>query len=323
VRKNGAIRVAGAAIALIFAASCARSGSEKPKIGVSLRSFDDPGSAAVRRAIESEAMDKAYLAIVDGQGRKGVQALQVDSFLERKLGAIALEAADPLALGEIIAKAKNVAVPIVFLGPQPLAETMRSWDKLYFVGSREADAGTAQAEILAEKWLANAKTAGRAAGAVLRYSVVGDAAAWDRRSAAFENALTKEGIKAIQVNEKAEAYICSDLASTLAMAKSLEAKGGAKNPASPLAIGFCDSEMPVILAAALSSGILAGAVISEPATRGKAVFALAYALARKSDPVKAAADEGFKIEDAKYIFIPYRIFPVAPPARAPAPARTK
>ena len=49
-----------------------------------MHSFDDPESVAIRRVIETAALDKADLSIIDGQNQQSTQDKQIDSFFERK-----------------------------------------------------------------------------------------------------------------------------------------------------------------------------------------------------------------------------------------------
>ena len=65
---------------------------------------------------------------------------------------------------------------------------------------------------------------------------------------------------------------------------------------------------------ALGSGELLGIAAADAANQGKAVFDLAYALAMGRNPSKA----GWRVTDAKYVWMPYRKLAGNPP-----PARRK
>jgi methyl-galactoside transport system substrate-binding protein len=143
-----------AALALL-AASCAQPDKAKPRIGLAMRSFDDAASIVIRGTIETAALDRAELAIIDGRNQQSTQDMQVISLFEKKLGSIAINPVDGSAMGAVIDKAKAEKVPIVFFGLMPSDESMRSWDKLFFVGTRRAEAGAAQGEMLAAYWKEN------------------------------------------------------------------------------------------------------------------------------------------------------------------------
>ena len=306
---------------LVFAAfvaslgSCGKTSKDKPKIGLALRSFDSPYSATLRRAIETEAIDKAELSIIDGQNQQSAQNLQLDSLFEKGPASLAIEPVDGSAMDRIIATAKEKRTPIVFFYKLPANEVMRSWDKLFFVGSRESDEGMAQGELLADYWKAN-QSADRSKDGVLQYVWLGAEGDAGPRGEGFSKAMAAAGIKTERIASdqdpailaklegRVEAALCADLASTLG---ALEArKAATKLPAKkaiPI-VGSSSGELPAAVSAALSSGGLAGIVQADAEGQAKAAFALAYALGRWSDPARA----GLRITDAKYVWIPYRKF---------------
>ena len=57
----------------LLAASCAQTDKARPKIGLAMRSFDDSVSIVVRGTIETAALDRADLSIIDGQGQQSAQ----------------------------------------------------------------------------------------------------------------------------------------------------------------------------------------------------------------------------------------------------------
>lgn len=312
--------------AAILLASCSRSAPERPRIGIAMHSFDDAPSVAIRRSVETEALDKADLAIIDGQNQQSTQDMQVGSFFERKIGALAIAPVDIGALAPLIGAAKARKVPIVFFDRKPSDEAMRSWDKLYFVGSREADAGTAQGEMLAARWRAE-PTADRNRDGIARFVALdGDfggppsallaegcsralAAAGIRseRLSLDAKGRTAREIAATAISaygDRIEAVICADYASTLGAVAAFEAAGYFKAKKSIPIVGLGEGEPGPSIAAAAASGQLAGTIYSDLGNQGKAVFDLAFALARGADPSRV----GWRITDAKYVWIPYKSF---------------
>lgn len=291
-----ALAIVATALASSSLVSCSRSGKEKPKIGIAMGSFDDPAASAIRRSIETEALDKAELAMIDGQNQQNAQDLQINSFFDRKLAAIAIEPIDGSAIGPIIAKAKERKTPIVFFDRLPSNEAMQSWDKVFYVGSSEAEGGKALGEMLADFWKTG-PAVDRAKDGVLQYAWLGEDAA--EREEAIDKALSAAGIKSERTpGSETDAIICEDLKSTLG---ALDAHKGAKKPA---IFAWGEGDPPQAVMDALESGALAGAIYADAASQGKAVFSLAYALARGTDPAKA----GWSISDAKYVWVPYLKF---------------
>jgi methyl-galactoside transport system substrate-binding protein len=315
-----------ASIALVLA-SCSSSGKDRPKLGLAMNSFDDAMSVAIRRSIETQALDKADLAIINGQNQQSTQDMQVDSFFERKLGSIAVDPVDASAVSPVIVKAKASRTPIVFFDRRPSDEAMRSWDRLFFVGTRGSDAGAALGEILASYWKENpgadknkddaasyvalasegsevdmalvtescAKALGSAGIVARRLS---DGEAESGRKSAEERAAALIG----KFGERIEAVVCADEASALAATEAFKAAGYFKGKKYIPIVVVSEGELPPPLSQALAEGSLLGAALGDPSGVGKAVFDLSYALAKGIKPSKA----GWPITDAKYIWIPYR-----------------
>jgi methyl-galactoside transport system substrate-binding protein len=307
-------------VAIVLAcASCSQTGKAKPKLGLAMRSFDDVVSVAIRRSIETEALDKADLAIIDGQGQQSSQNKQVGSFFARKLGALAIEPVDASEMGSIIGKAKAERTPIVFFNGKPADEAMRSWDKLFFVGIRESEAGAAQGEILAAFWKKN-PAADRNKDGMAQFIAL------DRRLGNPNAALLAEscvkalgaaGIKAERLPSEAgddisgliakyggkiEAVICGDNDAALGAISAYKALGYFVLKKTMPIVGLGAGSPTTAVMDALSAGSLIGAAFGDTASEGKAVFDLAYALAKETDPAKA----GWSITDAKYVWIPYK-----------------
>jgi methyl-galactoside transport system substrate-binding protein len=325
-----------AALALVVS-GCAKSPRVKPRIGVAMRSFDDSVSVSLRRAIETAALDRADLAIIDGQNQQSAQDLQLDSFFERKLGALAVAAVDPAAVGALIAKAKTRQMPVVFFGRKPSDEAMRSWDKLFFVGSRDSDAAAGLGQILAAWWKAEPTADKNKDGSLQFVALEGNPGAPDA-SLLSENlvkALGAAGIRAERLEparagtaatgdeataliskygDRIEAAVCADASLAPGAIGAFKSAGYLRGrKAFPvLALGEGEPEAPI--AQALAEGSLLGAAYADSASQGQAIFDLDFALARSADPARA----GWIITDAKYVWIPYKLYrknSVTPPAK--------
>lgn len=300
-----------AVLLLLF--SCAKTSKNVPRIGVALPSFGDSSSSTFRRAIETAALDKAELSEIDGQGQQPAQDLQLETLFDKKPSAFAIGPVEASAVDGIIAKAKSTKIPLVLFGILPSEEAMRSWDRIYFVGSRERDSGYAQGEIVAEAWKSD-KAADRDKDGSLRYVVIGQEGDKAPRAEGFAQAIAAAGIKAepiamglgadaaVALGAKVEAAICVGGESTLGAVERYQAARKAKGGKNPIIVGSLSGEQPAEVAAALSSGLLSGIVSPDEASQGKAIFDLAFALARGAN----LATSGVKITDAKYVWVPYK-----------------
>jgi methyl-galactoside transport system substrate-binding protein len=323
------------AVAALIFASCSPAGKERPKLGLAMHSFDDAVSVAIRRSIETAALDKADLAIINGQNQQSAQNMQVDSFFGRKLGSLAIDPVDTSALGPIIGKAKALRIPIVFFDRMPSDEAMRSWDKLFFVGTRGADAGAAMGEILSVYWKAEASADRNKDGIAQYVAMAGKAGGIDSALLAEScaKALTAAGIRTERLaadwtaadgktarenaaaliakfGDKIEAIVCGDNASALGAIDAYKAIGYFKGKKYIPIVCVGEGDLPSPIAEALSAGSLLGTALSDAESQGKAVFDLSYALAKGSDPSRA----GWRITDAKYVWIPYKKYTTTAPA---------
>jgi methyl-galactoside transport system substrate-binding protein len=313
-----------AALALL-AASCSQPDKAKPRIGLAMRAFDDAASVILRGTIETAALDRAELAIIDGKNQQSAQDKQVLSLFAKKLASIAINPVDGTSLSAVIDKAKADKVPVVFFGIEPSDESMRSWDKLFFVGTRRADAGAAQGEILADYWKAS-PAADRNKDGILQFAALTSAPAGPDAGAQAEaaaKALAAAGVRAdmlasesgggsiesarreaaallAKYGDKIEAFICDDDDTALGAIEALKAAGYYKGKRRMPVVGADEGEPPDSVAAALASGELLGTAVKDQVGQGKAVFDLSYALARKAAPSKS----GWKITDAKYVWVP-------------------
>jgi methyl-galactoside transport system substrate-binding protein len=313
----------------LMAASCAPSNKAKPRLGLAMRSFDDPVSVVIRGTIETAALDKAELAIIDGQNQQSAQNLQIDSLFDTKLKAIAINPIDGFSLGPVIEKAKKNQVPIVFFGLEPSDEWMRSWDKLFFVGSRQTEAGTAQGEILSAYWKSGPAADRNKDGSLQYVSLTAVPLGQDAgaQAEAATKAMNAAGIRTVMLasesaaggdsaarrkmasllgkyGDKIEAVICDDDETALGAIDALKAAGFDKGKKRMPVVGAGEGELPEAVAAALASGSLLGTAHTDTVSQGKAVFDLAYALARGASPARS----GWRINDAKYVWVPWTKF---------------
>jgi methyl-galactoside transport system substrate-binding protein len=309
----------------LLAASCAQTDKAKPRIGLAMRALDDEASVVIRGAIETAALGRAELSVIDGQNQQSAQDMQLPALLQKKLGSMAINPVDGASLGSVIDKAKAAKVPIVFFGLEPSDEIMRSWDKLFFVGTRKAEAGAAQGEIVAAFWksspaadrnkdgllqfaalsssptgpdsLSQIEAAAKALGAAgVRSAMLASV----RSTGGFEAARRKAAELVAEYGDRLEAVICDDDETALGAIEALKAAGYNKGKKRMPVVGAGEGEPTAAIAEALAEGQLIGTAVRDRSAQGRAVFDLAYALARNSAPAKS----GWKVTDAKYVWVP-------------------
>lgn len=308
------------------AKSDAASSAKKPTIGVAIYKFDDTFMTGVRNAISAAAEGKATTDIVDSQNSQPTQNDKVDLFITKKVDALAINPVDRTAAGVMIDKAKKANIPIVFLNREPLADDMKKWDKVYYVGAKAEQSGTMEGELVADYFKKHPE-ADKNKDGVLQYvmlkgepghqdaelrtkfaikavedagikveKLAEDTAMWDRvkgqeKMAAF---LASHG-------DKIEAVFANNDDMALGAIEALKAKGYFKDGKYVPVVGV-DATAPAVKA--LEEGTLLGTVLNDAKNQGKATLNLAAVLASGGTPSKE--NIGFDITDGKYVWIPYK-----------------
>lgn len=298
----------------------------KPTIGVAIYKFDDTFMTGVRNAISDAAKDKAQVDIVDSQNAQPTQNDKIDLFITKKVNSMAINAVDRTAAGTIIDKAKKANIPVVFFNREPLAEDMKKWDKVYYVGAKAEESGTISGKLIVDYWKAHPEADKNKDGILqyvmlkgepghqdaelrTKYSVQAieeagikvqklaeDTAMWDRvkgqeKMAAF---LASQG-------DKIEAVLANNDDMALGAIEALKAAGYFKDNKYMPVVGV-DATAPALKA--LEEGTLLGTVLNDAKNQGKATLNLAAVLGQGLSPSKD--NTGFDIVDGKYVWVPYK-----------------
>ncbi|MFB6364303.1 galactose ABC transporter substrate-binding protein [Paenibacillus elgii] len=299
---------------------------KNPTIGVAIYKFDDTFMTGVRNAISQAAEGKAKADIVDSQNSQPTQNDKVDLFITKKVNALAINPVDRTAAGVIIDKAKNANIPVVFMNREPLADDMKKWDKVYYVGAKAEQSGTMEGQLIVDYFKAN-PAADKNKDGVLQYvmlkgepghqdaelrtkfaikavedagikveKLAEDTAMWDRvkgqeKMAAF---LASHG-------DKIEAVFANNDDMALGAIEALKAKGYFKDNKFIPVVGV-DATAPALKA--LEEGTLLGTVLNDAKNQGKAAFSIANVLAQGQTPTKE--NTGYDITDGKYVWISYK-----------------
>ncbi len=318
-----------AAISLL-GPSCARDPGERPDIGVVLRSSDDPLSAAARKAMSEATTGKADLSFSYSGLRAAEQASSIESFLDKGRRALVIDPVDSISARSAIAGAKAKGIPLVFIGSMPSEGVMLSWDKVFYVGSEDKDAGKIMGELLAEHRKGAPASDRDGDGSVQYLFIAGEMGLTETsdRSAGVSESLEASGLKPSLVMEaetnggsadarrktalaierfggKIEAIACADWAIAQGAIEACEKAGRLKGATAIPIVAVHRSASSPELKAALASGKIVGAAALDAEAIGKAALSLALMLAEGKDPAKS----GYRISEAKYLWVPYRKIP--------------
>ncbi|WP_130616668.1 galactose ABC transporter substrate-binding protein [Cohnella abietis] len=302
------------------------SGGGNNTIGVAIYKFDDTFMTGVRNAIKDASTGKATVDIVDSQNSQPTQNDKVDLFVSKKYNAMAINPVDRTAAGVIIEKAKKAKIPVVFFNREPLADDMKKWDHVYYVGAKAEQSGSMEGELLVDYWKAHPEMDKNKDG-VLQYimlkgepghqdaelrtkfsiqaiedagikveKLAEDTAMWDRVKAQDKMAtfLSAHG-------DKIEAVITNNDDMALGAIEALKAAGYFKDNKFMPVVGV-DATAPALQA--LSDGTLLGTVLNDAKNQGAATLNLAAVLAKGETPTKE--NSGYDITDGKYVWVPYK-----------------
>lgn len=323
-----AISLGLAAMMLFSMAACSSTSgsSSKPKVGVAIYKFDDTFMTGVRNAITDAAKDKADIEIVDSQNSQPTQNDKVDLFITKKVKSLAINPVDRTAAGTIIDRAKKAKIPVVFFNREPLADDMKKWDKVYYVGAKAEESGTISGMLLVDYWKAHPEMDKNKDGKMQYVMLKGEPGHQDAelRTKFSVKAIEDSGIKVEKLAEdtgmwdrvkgqekmaaflaangdKIEAVLANNDDMALGAIEALKAQGYFKSGKYMPVVGV-DATAPALQA--LQEGTLLGTVLNDAKNQGKATLMLSYILGKGETPNKD--NTGFDIVDGKYVWVPYK-----------------
>ncbi|NPE22218.1 galactose/glucose ABC transporter substrate-binding protein MglB [Fusibacter sp. A1] len=306
------IAVALMVVMVLSLVGCAGSADDgMPKIGVTIYKFDDNFMSFVRRAIETEATDKAELILNDSQNSQATQNDQVDIMISKGVKALAINLVDPQAAPTIIEKAKAENLPVVFFNKEPNQTDLMSYDKAWYVGTNSAEAGVIQGKMMAEMWKANPEW-DRNGDGIMQYVLLkgepGHPDAEARTTFAIstteENGVAVEELElqtgmwdSVKGKELMDAWLAKhgDAIEFVVANNDGMALGAIQSLKSN---GYFDGGvyMPVVGVDAIpdalqqiKDGYMAGTVLNDAKNQGKASFDLAMNVAMGNDPLEGTA----------------------------------
>lgn len=299
--------------------------SGKPTIGVAIYKFDDTFMTGVRNKIQEAAGDRANADIVDCQGAQPTQNEKVQMFISKKYSAMAINPVDRTTSGVLIDMAQKANIPVVFFNREPLAEDMKKWDKVYYVGAKAEQSGTLEGELVVDYWKAHPDMDKNKDGKIQYVMLKGEPGHQDAelRTEFSIKAIKDAGIQVEKLAEdtamwdrvkgqekmqaflgahgdKIEVVIANNDDMALGAIEALKAAGYFKDGKYMPVVGV-DATAPALQA--LTDGTLLGTVLNDAKNQGKATFELSYVLAQGKTPDKN--NTGYEITDGKYVWVPY------------------
>ncbi len=297
---------------------------EMVRIGVTIYKFDDNFMSFVRRAIGTAAEGSAELILNDSNNSQATQNDQVDMMISKGVKSLAINLVDPQAAPTIVAKAKEAGLPIVFFNKEPEADVLKSYDKVWYVGTASAEAGIIQGQMVADMWKANPEW-DRNGDGVLNYVLLKGEPGHPDAEARTKFAVDVIVENGVEVNELELQTGMWDSVKGKELMDAWLAKHGdeiefviANNDG--MALGAIESlkgngyfgegtYMPVVGVDAIpdaleqiKGNLMAGTVLNDAKNQGQATFDLAYNVAMGKDPLDGTE---WVLDGNKAVRVPY------------------
>ncbi len=90
------------------------------------------------------------MTVKNAAGSQRTQNDQVKELINAGCNVLCVNLVDRADPSEIIDIARENEVPIIFFNREPVAEDMRQWDRLYYVGADAKQSGVLQGELAVE-----------------------------------------------------------------------------------------------------------------------------------------------------------------------------
>jgi methyl-galactoside transport system substrate-binding protein len=126
-------------------------------IGTNIYTFNDNFMfGLVKPELERYAGEREVeIEIVNSEYDQSLLNDQVDAFIESGVDVLAINLVDISAARTIINKAKAADIPLIFFSKEPSINDMATYDKVWYVGVNDNEAGTKQGEMIVADWQAN------------------------------------------------------------------------------------------------------------------------------------------------------------------------
>lgn len=177
--KRGTAIILAGIMSATGIAGCSRQQETQKKsirIGVGLYRGDDTFISTLRSALEEKAKEyeretgiKVTMDIVDAKENQSTQNNQVERFISLGCDCLCVNLVDRSAASNIIDKAINSSVPVVFFNREPVEEDMSRWENLYYVGEDAKESAILQGNIVVDAYKDNPQSVDYNGDGVVRY----------------------------------------------------------------------------------------------------------------------------------------------------------
>lgn len=298
------------------------------------RAFDDQYQSGFRIIMQSEVdkMSDIKLDMQDGENDVTKTTNKLEAALTKGTDAVAICAPDTESTNSLMLKCKDESVPVVFFNMMPTEDTMKAYDKAWYVGAEASESGAMCAQALINYWNANKTVADKNGDGKLQLVVLqGEIGNNDviLRTAAYEDTLKAQGIDYEivamdtanwdkgQALDKMNAWItafgidgiegvlCNNDGMAMGAVQAALNNGyNAGDPAKFVPIVGIDATVEALQA--MKDGSLLGTVLNDRTNQSIAVINVLKAAVAGTEVTEDVVGVPCKV-DGKYIWIPYQI----------------
>lgn len=163
------------------------------------RAFDDQFQSGFRIIMENEAskIPGIKLDMQDGENDVTKTMNKLEVALTKGRDVVAICAPDRECTAELMRKADADNVPVVFFNMEPMEDTMKAYDTIWYVGAQAKESGEMCAQALINYWNENIEIADKNHDGKLQLVILqGEIGQQDvlLRTEAYKSTLEKEGI---------------------------------------------------------------------------------------------------------------------------------
>lgn len=270
------------------------------RIGVTIYKYDDNFMALMRQEIDKEAKKVADIELLmnDSQNAQSIQNDQVDVLISKGVKTLAINLVDPAAALTIISKAKVEDIPVIFFNKDPGEKAIASYENAYYVGTEPKESGLIQGDLIAKHWKANPAFDLNKDGKIQYVLLKGEPGHPDAeaRTKYVIEGLNAKGIQTEQIfidtgmwdaalaKDKMDAWLSSSKANEIEViianndGMAMGALEASKAHGKKLPIFGVDA-LPEVLQL-VKKGEIAGTVLNDGVTQGKAIVQLSNNLAK-------------------------------------------
>lgn len=299
----------------------ATSAQAADRVGVTIYKYDDNFMSLMRKEIEKEATQFKNIELLmnDSQNAQSIQNDQVDVLISKGVKSLAINLVDPSAAKTIIGKAKPDNIPVIFFNKDPGDSAINSYENAYYVGTNPQESGVIQGDLVAKYWKANPMADLNKDGKIQYVLLKGEPGHPDAeaRTKYVIDQLNKVGIQteelfqdtgmwdAALAKDKTDAWLSSSKAKDIEViianndGMAMGALEATKAHGKKLPIFGVDA-LPEVLQL-IKKGEIAGTVLNDGVTQGKAIVQLSNNLAA-GKPI--AEGTNWMLKD-KILRIPY------------------